>query len=585
VTRNNVVSGNVIHDVGVEFYDTAAVFTGFAQNTLIENNFISDVPWAGISLGWGWGLMDQWLSPTQPGVDLGSFPGLDGAYPGMWGFNTTPTIMSGNKIVGNVITRYLQKSWDGGAIYTTGFQDGNPADSGLNGTLIADNYAYSKTPGAGGNIFYTDGGSRYLELKDNISFGNTVGGFDFGPAFSTSDPLNMANPFAIFPALNGLPYGSDIGGCITYGDILYQGNRWENWWLDNIFAPFNPTLFPLNPLYYDPGQHGTQNNPMGNAGIPGAPYPTHLLLLDNTQVNGFWGAAVPFLSPDQVLAFTRPTALALARIDDHPGKVTFGLQSLDDGHVQTLLADAAARSTSGLSYDGALDGSWLSSESHAQGAVIAVPGPMDAGLWLPTAVVDGRPVALQSLQADGNSALATFASGYQVAFTVGGSRSIPDGDVDQHVTVTVKRLADYNDGLALYEADQHTGAITVDGRTLAPTDPGYLQAALSSAEKAGLVLDTVSLPAFGKESVFDLPLNQTRNYGLLVLVKSDPNVVFSSYAAANPGHAVQVVSLAAADGGVTFGVEDILVSGGTSDRDYNDLIVTVGHKPLDPTMF
>lgn len=581
IARNNVADGNFIRNVGAEYYDVAGIFAGFTQNTRIENNFISDVPWAGVSLGWGWGLMDQWLSPTT-GQDLGSFPGLDFANPGLWGFNTTPTIMAGNSVTGNTITRFLQKSWDGGAVYTTGFQDGNPASAGLNGTVIANNYAYDKDPNGGGNIFYTDGGSRYLELRDNISFGNPIGNFNFGPLFLNSDPINRANPFRIFPELNALlKYGSDIGGCVTYGDILYVGNRWENLWTFNPFSQ-NPTLFPLNPLYYDPGLHGTQNDPIGHSAIPGAPYPTNLLLLGNIQVNGPWGAAVPSLTPDQVLAFTRPTSLALSRTDSLSGAVSFGLESLDNAQVSTLLAGTTGRSGNALSYNSVVDGSWLASEGQAIGSAGALPGTVGAGLWLPTATLNGANLALQTLQADGNSALASFAGGYQVTFTLGGTRSIADGSIIDDAAVTVKRVAEFSNGLAFYEADQRTGAIVADGKTLAPGDAGYLQGALANARAAGLVLDASRLPAFGQQGTFDLPINDTKSYGLLLLVKNDPGTVFSSFAAANPGGAMQMISLGSPGGGVTFGVEDTLVTGGASDRDYNDLIVTLGHAAPDP---
>lgn len=581
IPRDNRVDGNVIGHVGAEFIDAPGIFLGYAQNTSIDNNFISDASWAGISVGWGWGLRDQWTvfdSTTGHFVDMGSFPGLDGALPGQWGFNTTPTIMRDNEVVGNTITRFLQKAWDGGAIYTTGFQDGNSADLGLHGTVISDNYAYGKTPGAGGNVFYTDGGSRYLELSHNISFGNAVGNVNFGPLFSASDVLNADNPFKIFPELNVLKYGSDIGGCVTYGDILYAENRWENWWLANVFSE-NPSLFPLNPLYYDPGVHGTTSDPLqDHVPLPGAPFPTDLQFLSNIQVSGWWGAPLQDVSVDEVLAFVRPTSLSIARADDHGGLVTFGVKSLDDGHVVSLLENAEARGTAALSYDSVMDGSWRSSEGQAFGSTSLVPGHIGAGVWLPVALLDGQPLALTGLQADGNSALATFEGGYQANFTLGGSRSIANGQVADQPVVTVKRLAAFDNGLAFYEADQSTGRIEVSGHSLAPGDPGYLQGALGLARAANLVIDAGQLPAFGQQTVLDhLPINDTRNYGLLVLVNNDPAHLFSSYAAANPGGAVQVVALGDAGHGVTFGVEDTLVTGGHSDRDYNDLLLTIGH--------
>jgi hypothetical protein len=166
---------------------------------------------------------------------------------------------------------------------------------------------------------------------------------------------------------------------------------------------------------------------------------------------------------------------------------------------------------------------------------------------------------------------------------MGGTRSIATGSIVDDAAVTVRRVAEFSNGIAFYEADQRTGNIVVNGQTLAPTDPGYLQAALASARTADLVLDASRLPAFGKQGTFDLPINDTKSYGLLVLVKNDPSTLFSSFAAANPGGAMQVLSLAAFAGGVTFGIEDTLVTSGRSDRDYNDLIVTIGHAALDAT--
>jgi hypothetical protein len=169
VVRDNTIIGNYLSKVAAEYYDAAGIFVGYSRDATVSGNFITDVPWAGIAIGWGWGLRDE-----------GGFPGLSGGTPDMWGINTTPTIMEGNQITDNTITRFLQKLWDGGAIYTTGFQDGDVSD-GLNGTVIARNYAYDKTPLAGSNIFYTDGGSRFLQLDHNISFGNDQGYVNFGP--------------------------------------------------------------------------------------------------------------------------------------------------------------------------------------------------------------------------------------------------------------------------------------------------------------------------------------------------------------------------------------------------------------------
>jgi hypothetical protein len=522
--------------------------------------------------------MDEWLDPTSPlvPIDLGSFPGLNGANPGMWGFNTTPTIMKGNRIVGNSITGFLQTAWDGGAIYTTGFQDGDPADLGLDGTVIADNYAYDKTTGAGGNVIYTDGGSRYLDVENNILFGNPTGTFNYGPGLT--GPLNTLNPFNIFPLADTQAYGSDIGGCVTYGDILYADNRWENWWTTNPFAPFDPSAWPSNPIYYDPGSHGTQSNPIGTSALPGAPYPTGLDFSSNIQIGGP-AAPVPGITAGKVLAFTKPTALSVVRADDQGGLVTFGVESLDDGHIETLLQDAEGRNAGALAYETATGGTWRASEGKAIGTATSVPGQLAAGVWLPTATENGVALTLNSLQTDGNSALATFDNGVQATYDLGGTRSIPNPSIAPDEVVTVKRLGYASAGLAFYQADQRTGAIVSNGQTYLPGDAGYLDAALANAEAANTVIAATDMPAYGQEKTFDsLPLNDTVNYGVLLLLNQQATI-FSSYSAANPHGDVQMMSVANPAGGVAYGIEDIAVSNPRSDRDYNDVIVTVGHTP------
>src|SRR5680860_1809130 len=87
-----------------------------------------------------------------------------------------------------------------------------------NGLRVEANVAYGKRPKAGGNTFYTDGGSRYITVRGNVSYDNPIGETDFGPPPRSGDPL----PYSKGPSeVDGLAYGSDSGGCVTYGDIAY----------------------------------------------------------------------------------------------------------------------------------------------------------------------------------------------------------------------------------------------------------------------------------------------------------------------------------------------------------------------------
>lgn len=586
VVRDNGIIGNHLSKVAAEFYDAAGIFVGYSKNATVSGNFISDVPWAGIMMGWGWGLRDQ-----------GGFPGLDWATPNMWGVNTTPTIMQGNKITDNTITRFLQKLWDTGAIYTSGSQDGDIENPTPDGTLIARNYAYDKTAGGGGNVFYTDGGSRFLQLDGNISFGNDQGYVNFGPAFLNNDTLNARGPMAKLPILNSIvAYGSDIGGVVTYGDIEYSNNYWQNLWgslqptSDPITAAgeflqlakqlltysalvkVNYAEWPLTPLYFDPVQYTDKN---------GTSFPTSLSFTGNSNsiIDGLGSINDSSLggraTTSNTLAFVDDTPTVVSRADNLGGVVSFGLFSLTDGHTETLLQSAVGRSLGGLAYNDTSDAGWLASEGHAIGTVAASPSQIGAGVWLPTATLDGIvPLTITSLQIEGNSAFATFEGGYQANFSMGGSRSIPNGGIFDHAAVTVQRLAAYDNGLAFYSADARTGEIVVNGATLRPGDAGYLQGALANAWKEGLVISPDRLPAYGQEvTLGNLPLNDAKSYGLLVLVNYSADEIYSSFSAANPGGATQILAFGDSDGGVTFGIEDVLVTSGQSDCDFNDLMV------------
>ncbi len=244
VTRDNLITNNLVRFTGQEFWDAAGIYVGFTTHTTVSHNDISDVPWSGIAIGWGWGLLDQ-----------GAFPGLPGATQGMWGPWDTPSTSRGNRIVHNRIQRFLGQLWDGGAIYTQAAQGA----SLLDGELIAWNVISDKRPDAGGNAIYTDGGSRYVTLFENVVYANPQGITDLGPC-----GLPKALPWCgigVAPPTPGavdrcssmpgcwahLPYGGDIGGCVPHGDILFM----RNYWSSSTFQTICPTDLTVNMMFFD----------------------------------------------------------------------------------------------------------------------------------------------------------------------------------------------------------------------------------------------------------------------------------------------------------------------------------------------
>jgi len=202
-TRDNRIANNLVEYAGQEFYDAPGIYIGFTTRSTVEHNDIMHVPWSGIAIGWGWGLLDP-----------GGFPGLPHAKPYDWGHFDTPSAAQGNRILNNRIQYFLEELWDGGAIYTTGFQGPSAAE----GQIIAYNVAMDKRPEAGGNTFYTDGGSRFVTLMENVSLDNPQGFVDFGPCLKDSS-------FPVLCLSTGVvPYGADMGGCVPYGDLVFIKN-------------------------------------------------------------------------------------------------------------------------------------------------------------------------------------------------------------------------------------------------------------------------------------------------------------------------------------------------------------------------
>lgn len=233
LTTNNTIRNNLIRHIGQEYYDVAGIYVGFSSKTVIDHNTLMHTPWSAIAMGWGWGLLD-------PGVNLG----LSTATPYMWGHHSKNTPNRHNKITNNRTYATLEQLWDGGGVYTTGYQGTSMEDA----LLIEGNVFSDKNPKRGGNTVYSDGMSRYIKVRNNVMYNNPQAKAFFGADIGLNDPFYIQ--YAIFSLLNEVGYGSDTGGCRTYGDIEYEGNFWTTDSFFNI-CPFTyqGTTFPTGLIY------------------------------------------------------------------------------------------------------------------------------------------------------------------------------------------------------------------------------------------------------------------------------------------------------------------------------------------------
>ncbi|KIF78238.1 carbohydrate-binding protein [Streptomyces sp. 150FB] len=144
ITKNTMVDNNVVTKVADQYNGSLGILAGYTDHTVITHNKVYDLPYSGISVGWGWGLTDK-------GGDT-NYPGNSGVP--VWDTDTTSR---DNIVTDNDISDIMKSQADGGAIYTLGT---NP------GGTVSGNYIHGVPAPAYGAIYH-DEGSRYWQNTGN----------------------------------------------------------------------------------------------------------------------------------------------------------------------------------------------------------------------------------------------------------------------------------------------------------------------------------------------------------------------------------------------------------------------------------
>jgi hypothetical protein len=138
IPRRDVVRNNYVSKVAQEYYGNVGIFTGYTDSVVIEHNEVSDMPYTGISIGWGWADRDSAIRNT-----LVRF---------------------------NHIWSVVDLLDDGAGVYTLSKQPG---------TIVAENYIHDviRSPWSGGHIMggvYLDQGSNLITVRDNVLQNNVA---------------------------------------------------------------------------------------------------------------------------------------------------------------------------------------------------------------------------------------------------------------------------------------------------------------------------------------------------------------------------------------------------------------------------
>ena len=166
MTDNNVFENNYIRRIGQEYEDAAAIWVGYARNTTISHNEIDNVPWSGVSIGWGWGAQ----SYATNNVVSGNFVGKIGQILQDCGSIYTLGPQPGSRQVRN----YLRDSCDNGFYWDEGTSYHSAVDNVVDNTAIAW-LKIHPSGGAENNVFnFASGNYSNTAAMDIGNNSNTV---------------------------------------------------------------------------------------------------------------------------------------------------------------------------------------------------------------------------------------------------------------------------------------------------------------------------------------------------------------------------------------------------------------------------
>lgn len=137
VCTHQTIRNCYFKDVGNEDWGCLAICAGYVSDIRIEHNEICEVPYSGISLGWGW---------TQ-----------------------TVNCMKNNSIHANLIHHYAKHMYDVSGIYTLGSQPKSCITENCIHSIYTPGYVHDPNHWF---YLYTDEGSSFITVRDNWTEGD-----------------------------------------------------------------------------------------------------------------------------------------------------------------------------------------------------------------------------------------------------------------------------------------------------------------------------------------------------------------------------------------------------------------------------
>lgn len=127
ICTNNIVQNNVMTRCGLYSWCSPAITAYYTKNLSVIHNTIFDVPYSGISIGWGWSMY------------------------------TDSDTCRNNFVLYNEVYDHMRICFDGGAVYTLGNQPGS---------VIRGNYFHDQPNFPG--VIYMDEGTEGYTITENV---------------------------------------------------------------------------------------------------------------------------------------------------------------------------------------------------------------------------------------------------------------------------------------------------------------------------------------------------------------------------------------------------------------------------------
>jgi hypothetical protein len=132
ICANELLENNFLTDCGNEDWGAVGIAAGFVRNTTIRHNEISEVPYTGISVGWGW--------------------------------TKTANCMRDNRVTANYIHHYAQHTYDVAGVYTLSAQPGTTITENRVEDIAHAPYVHDPDHWF---YLYLDEGSSNITVQDN----------------------------------------------------------------------------------------------------------------------------------------------------------------------------------------------------------------------------------------------------------------------------------------------------------------------------------------------------------------------------------------------------------------------------------